>query len=131
MGQTRQNAVSFFRLQQEVGQEVVGRFGRQVTVLFGDGAGAVVLEVSDEPGLMATHIHANGEYEDLLARAARTAEPARRFEIMKRAEALLMDAQPILPMTWYSLNYLHRPEVKGWHPLLLANHPWKHIHFAD
>ena len=35
-------------------------------MLFGDGAGAVVLETSDEPGIMATHIHANGEFEDLL-----------------------------------------------------------------
>ena len=35
-------------------------------MLFGDGAGAAVLEVSEEPGIMATHIHANGEFEDLL-----------------------------------------------------------------
>ena len=39
---------------------------RTTAVLFGDGAGAVVLEVSDEPGIMATHIHANGEFEELL-----------------------------------------------------------------
>ena len=35
-------------------------------MLFGDGAGAVVLEASDEPGLISTHIHADGKYEDLL-----------------------------------------------------------------
>jgi oligopeptide transport system substrate-binding protein len=73
----------------------------------------------------------NDEFESLLAKAARTADPASRFEIMKSAEAMLMEAQPILPMTWYSLNYLHHPQVRGWHPLLLANHPWKHIHFTD
>lgn len=39
---------------------------RTTAVLFGDGAGAVVLEVSDEPGIMSTHIHANGEFEELL-----------------------------------------------------------------
>lgn len=39
---------------------------RTTAVLFGDGAGAVVLEVSDEPGILATHIHANGEFEELL-----------------------------------------------------------------
>lgn len=39
---------------------------RSTAVLFGDGAGAVVLEVSDEPGILATHIHANGEFEELL-----------------------------------------------------------------
>jgi 3-oxoacyl-[acyl-carrier-protein] synthase-3 len=39
---------------------------RDTAVLFGDGAGAVVLEASDEPGILSTHIHANGDYQDLL-----------------------------------------------------------------
>jgi 3-oxoacyl-[acyl-carrier-protein] synthase III len=39
---------------------------RSTCVLFGDGAGAVVLEASDEPGIFSTHIHANGQYNDLL-----------------------------------------------------------------
>ncbi len=33
---------------------------RDTAVLFGDGAGAVVLEACDEPGILSTHIHANG-----------------------------------------------------------------------
>ncbi|RPH96814.1 MAG: ketoacyl-ACP synthase III [Lysobacterales bacterium] len=39
---------------------------RDTAVLFGDGAGAVVLEASDAPGILSTHIHANGDYVDLL-----------------------------------------------------------------
>lgn len=39
---------------------------RQTCILFGDGAGAVVLEASDEPGIYSTHLHADGSYEDLL-----------------------------------------------------------------
>jgi 3-oxoacyl-[acyl-carrier-protein] synthase-3 len=39
---------------------------RGTAVLFGDGAGAVVLEASDEPGIMSTHIHAAGRHSDLL-----------------------------------------------------------------
>ncbi|MDT8319190.1 MAG: beta-ketoacyl-ACP synthase III [Xanthomonadales bacterium] len=39
---------------------------RDTAVLFGDGAGALVLEASDEPGILSTHIHANGDYADLL-----------------------------------------------------------------
>jgi 3-oxoacyl-[acyl-carrier-protein] synthase-3 len=39
---------------------------RETAVLFGDGAGAVVLEASEEAGIMSTHIHANGNYGDLL-----------------------------------------------------------------
>ena len=39
---------------------------RDTAVLFGDGAGAVVLEACDEPGILSTHIHANGNHVDLL-----------------------------------------------------------------
>lgn len=39
---------------------------RQTCILFGDGAGAVVLEASDAPGVYSTHLHADGRYEDLL-----------------------------------------------------------------
>ena len=39
---------------------------RSTCVLFGDGAGAVVLEASDSPGVMSTHLHADGRYEPLL-----------------------------------------------------------------
>jgi len=39
---------------------------RETAVLFADGAGAVVLEASGEPGVLSSHIHANGDYIDLL-----------------------------------------------------------------
>ena len=39
---------------------------RETCVLFGDGAGAVVLEASDEPGILATCLHADGGYRHLL-----------------------------------------------------------------
>ncbi len=39
---------------------------RNTCVLFGDGAGAVILTASDEPGIISTHLHADGRYKDLL-----------------------------------------------------------------
>ncbi len=39
---------------------------RNTCILFGDGAGAVVLEASAEPGIIATHLHADGKYHELL-----------------------------------------------------------------
>ena len=39
---------------------------RSTCVLFGDGAGAVVLEAADEPGILSTHLHADGRYQELL-----------------------------------------------------------------
>jgi 3-oxoacyl-[acyl-carrier-protein] synthase-3 len=53
-----------------VGAETLSRIvdwsDRQTCVLFGDGAGAVVLEASEEPGIISTHLHADGNYENLL-----------------------------------------------------------------
>lgn len=39
---------------------------RNTCVLFGDGAGAVIVKPSEEPGILATHIGADGQYKDLL-----------------------------------------------------------------
>lgn len=53
-----------------IGSETLSRIvnwkDRSTAILFGDGAGAVVLQHSDEPGILATHIHADGQYEELL-----------------------------------------------------------------
>ncbi|MBU3022718.1 beta-ketoacyl-ACP synthase III [Aestuariibacter sp. A3R04] len=39
---------------------------RSMVILFGDGAGATIIEASEEPGILSTHIHAAGSYGDLL-----------------------------------------------------------------
>ncbi len=53
-----------------VGTEVFSRIlnfeDRTTCVLFGDGAGAVVLAESSEPGILATKMHADGRYADIL-----------------------------------------------------------------
>ncbi len=53
-----------------VGAEVFSRIldfdDRTTCVLFGDGAGAVVLESSDEPGILATELHADGKHVGIL-----------------------------------------------------------------
>jgi hypothetical protein len=53
-----------------VGVECLSRFvdwtDRGTAVLFGDGAGAVILTPADEPGIIGTHLHSDGKYQDLL-----------------------------------------------------------------
>lgn len=53
-----------------IGAEVFSRIidfnDRTTCVLFGDGAGAVVMTASAEPGVLATKLHANGNYGDIL-----------------------------------------------------------------
>ena len=50
----------------ETMSRVVDWTDRGTCILFGDGAGAVVLEASEEPGILSTHLHADGRYEALL-----------------------------------------------------------------
>jgi len=53
-----------------VGAETLSRLlnwnDRATCVLFGDGAGAVMLEADEETGILSTHLHADGDYEALL-----------------------------------------------------------------
>jgi len=53
-----------------VGAETLSRIvdwtDRDTCVLFGDGAGAVIVEASSEPGIISSHLHADGKYGSLL-----------------------------------------------------------------
>lgn len=53
-----------------IGAEVITKLidwsDRSTCVLFGDGAGAVIVKPSDEPGIISTHLGADGKYKDLL-----------------------------------------------------------------
>ena len=58
-----------------VGAEVFSRIldfqDRGTCVLFGDGAGAIVLEASDHPGIISSALHADGQHRDILCVPAR------------------------------------------------------------
>jgi 3-oxoacyl-[acyl-carrier-protein] synthase-3 len=53
-----------------IGAETMSRIidwqDRDTCVLFGDGAGAVVLKADSKPGILSTHLHADGKHADLL-----------------------------------------------------------------
>lgn len=73
-----------------VGAETISRIlnwkDRNTCVLFGDGAGAVVLSSDNAPGILSTHIHADGEYEQLLnVSGGISSNP----EVIKAGEAFL------------------------------------------
>ncbi|MBP6058233.1 MAG: ketoacyl-ACP synthase III [Nitrosomonas sp.] len=54
-----------------VGSEIYSKIldwnDRNTCVLFGDGAGAVVLTQSDQPGILSTHLHASGSHSNILS----------------------------------------------------------------
>lgn len=83
-----------------VGAETMSRLmnweDRGTCVLFGDGAGAIVLEASEEPGILSTHLHTDGSYEHLLnvaggvSRNTETLREGRAFLQMKGNEVFRM-----------------------------------------
>jgi oligopeptide transport system substrate-binding protein len=70
---------------------------------------------------------ADSEYDQLLFRAARTADATTRIALLQQAEALLLDAAPLVPLYHYTHVFLIQPSVKGWRPTLLDHHPYKHV----
>ena len=73
-----------------IGAETLSRIvdwtDRSTCVLFADGAGAVVLEASEEPGILSTHLHADGSYEHLLHVPRGISEG---YELLKKGEAYI------------------------------------------
>jgi len=73
-----------------IGAETLSRItnweDRGTCVLFGDGAGAVVLEASDEPGILSTHLHADGRHDELLHVPAGIST---NYELVKQGKAYM------------------------------------------
>ncbi len=69
----------------------------------------------------------NDTYDSLIRQADLTAEPARRFELLRQAESILLHDAPIIPLYHLTTVRLVHPSVHGWYPTLLDHHPYKHV----
>lgn len=70
----------------------------------------------------------NPAYNQLIKTAAGESDAAKRLEIFQRAEALLMEEAPIIPIYIYTRVYLKHPALRNWHPTILDHHPYKHVY---
>ena len=88
-----------------VGAEIFSRIldweDRRTCVLFGDGAGAVVLGASDQPGILATKLHADGRYKNILNVPASVVDGA-----IEGRPYLHMDGQAVFKFAVKSLSDL-------------------------
>lgn len=89
-----------------VGAETLSRIinwkDRSTCVLFGDGAGAVILQASEEPGILSTHLHADGSYKELLTVPAGVSE---NYDAFKRGEAtIVMQGNEVFKMAVNTLG---------------------------
>jgi ABC-type oligopeptide transport system substrate-binding subunit len=85
-------------------------------------------------GIWYTPTGANGtgwwdpKYVQLLDEANRTIDIHRRYEILAQAEQLLLDAQPVLPLTVPTTRWMKKPYVKGLYPNAATLHSWKYVY---
>lgn len=68
------------------------------------------------------------KYVELLDKANRTTDHLKRYELLAQAEQLLLDAQPVLPLTVGTTRYMKKPYVKGMYPNAAVLHPWKWVY---
>lgn len=91
-----------------VGAETMSRIvdwsDRSTCVLFGDGAGAVVLEAGDAAGILSTHLHADGSYRDLLmVPAGISSQP----DLLRNGQAVMkMQGNPVFRFAVRTLGEL-------------------------
>ena len=70
----------------------------------------------------------NKDYDRLMAEADAARAPQERLEIFQKAEEILMNEVPIIPVYFYRSKALIQPSVKGWLPNLLDHHPYKYVY---
>ena len=68
------------------------------------------------------------KYVELLDEANRTVDHQRRYEILAQAEKLLLDAQPVMPITVGTTRWMKKPYVKGMYPNATTLIPWKWVY---
>jgi 3-oxoacyl-[acyl-carrier-protein] synthase III len=95
-----------------IGAEVFSRIldwsDRGTCVLFGDGAGAVVLSASDRPGILASKLHADGRHEGLLRTAGNVSHGA-----IVGTPFLTMDGQAVFKLAVSMLDQVGRETVQA------------------
>jgi oligopeptide transport system substrate-binding protein len=70
----------------------------------------------------------NPEYDRLVEAAACMADEKERYEAFQKAEAILLDDLPLIPIYYYTKVHLLDPSVKGSYPNLLDIHPYQDIY---
>jgi oligopeptide transport system substrate-binding protein len=68
------------------------------------------------------------KYVALLDEANRTTDHLARYKLLAQAEQLLLDAQPVIPMTVGTTRLMKKPYVKGVYPNAVTLIPWKYAY---
>jgi len=70
----------------------------------------------------------NKDYDQLLIKASQSPSQEERFKNLYKAEEILIDELPLIPIYTYTRIYMLNKDVKGWSPNLLDTHPYQFIY---
>jgi oligopeptide transport system substrate-binding protein len=68
------------------------------------------------------------QYVRMLEEANRTLDKQKRYELLAKAEAYMLEAQPVIPLTTNATNFTKKPYVKGMYPNPGTMHAWKFVY---
>ncbi len=69
----------------------------------------------------------NKNYDALIKEANRTGDMAKRSELFGKAETILMDEMPMVPIYTYTIKYLLSERVVGWYNNIMDWHPYQYV----
>jgi oligopeptide transport system substrate-binding protein len=72
----------------------------------------------------------SAEYDRLVHLAANTGDRAARYDAYQKAEAILLDEMPVMPIYFYTMPRLIQPSVRGWHPNIIDQYDFKSIYLV-
>lgn len=70
----------------------------------------------------------NPRYDELISRAARTTGQEERYALLQEAEQILVDEVPFVSIYTYTQPRLISPDLRGWEPNILDQHPYKYLY---
>jgi oligopeptide transport system substrate-binding protein len=68
------------------------------------------------------------KYDKMLDEANRTSDQQKRFELFSKAEAYVLEEQPVIPLDTPTVNWMKKPYVKGMYPNPLNLYAWKYVY---
>jgi oligopeptide transport system substrate-binding protein len=68
------------------------------------------------------------KFAQMLKDANRQPDPKQRYELLARAEAYMLDVQPVIPLSMQATNWVKKPYVKGMYANPVTLHPWKYVY---
>ena len=73
----------------------------------------------------------NGEYDKLMLKASNAKSKEQRLEYLSKAEEILIESSPIIPLYYYSRVYQILPNVKNWRENLLDYRDYKGVYLES